>query len=99
MTSIAVHVYINGCPVNVYTLNKEHATEFRRALLQHLKPINKHQYLELDLDSNEEYGILHCTDEHDKSIQIPSDVISKINKYICIPWNLEHKLSVLLSLM
>jgi hypothetical protein len=104
MTSIAVHLYINGYAMNVYNLNKLQAKEFHRALLQHLKPINKNQYLELDLDSNEEYGILKCTNEHDTFVELPTEVVSKINRYMYIPvsnnvWNTEDKISVLLSLM
>ena len=102
MSSLALHIYINGVAVNVCELNKTKSNELRAQVMNALKPANKNHYLELDLDSNDEYGIITCTDEHDKDIPIPSDVITRTNKYIPIPtsssWTYGN-LKILLSIM
>ena len=86
MASLAVHIYINGASVNAYEFNKTKSYEFRNVVLLALKPINKNHYLEIDMDSNDEYGVITCTNEHDIVINIPSDVVARVNKYIAIPY-------------
>jgi hypothetical protein len=104
MSSIVVHMYVNNIAIDVYNLTKTQSFEFRSALLNQLKPLNKQFYLELDLEFNEEYGILKCTNEHGEYVAIPNDILSKINRYIYIPipvsngWKSEDKITVLLSL-
>jgi hypothetical protein len=101
MASLAVHIYINGNAVNTYEFNKTKSNDFRTVTLATLKPVNKNHYLELDMDSNDEYGIITCTNEHDTVINIPSDVIVRINKYIPITssnWTYGN-LKILLSAM
>jgi hypothetical protein len=85
MASLAVHIYINGVAVNACELNRTKSYEFRMIVLNTLKPMNKNHYLDIDMDSNDEYGIITCTDEHDKVIPIPPDIIARTNKYIGIP--------------
>jgi hypothetical protein len=101
--SIAVHLYINNVAVNVYNLTKRQSHEFRRALLNTIKPANKHRYLELDLDSNEEYGILTCTDESDTPVDVPNDISVRVNKYMHVPveseWKTDERVTVLMSIL
>jgi hypothetical protein len=84
MSSLAVHIYINGSAVNACEFNKTKSNEFRTLVLAALKPVNKNHYLELDMDTHDEYGILTCTDERDNPITVPSDVSTRTNKYIAI---------------
>jgi hypothetical protein len=98
MTSLSVHIYINGAAVNVCEFNKTKSHDFRTVVLHTLKPLNKNHYLELDMDSNEEYAIITCTNEDDKTIPIPSDVTARANKYIGIPWT-HGSMKILLSHM
>ena len=102
MSSLGVFIYINGVAVNACEFNKTKSNEFRTVVLNALKPANKNHYLELDMDSNDEYGIITCTDEHDNVIPIPSDVSARTNKYIGIPpsstWRHGH-LKILLSVL
>jgi hypothetical protein len=100
-TKATIHLYINNVAVNVDTLTKKQSAEFRRALLAVLKPANKNCYLELDLDSSDEYGILTCTDENDMDMSFPVEVKSRTNKYVYIPvdeWNPEHRTTILISM-
>lgn len=102
MSSLAVHIYINGVAVNACELNKTKSNEFRAQVMNALKPANKNHYLELDLDSNDEYGIITCTDADDNIIPIPSDVIARTNKYIAVqtsPTWMHGNLKILLSIM
>ena len=96
-----VHLYINNVDVNVDNLNKKQAAEFRRALLSVLKPFNKNCYLELDLESHDEHGILTCTDQNDETMSLPPEVTSRTNKFVNIPmgseWNPEDRVTVLMS--
>lgn len=84
MASLAVHIYVNGSSVNAYDFNKTKSYEFRNVALAALKPLNKNHYLEIDMDSNDEYGILTCTNENDIVINVPADVVARVNKYIAI---------------
>jgi hypothetical protein len=96
-----VHLYINNVAVNVETLNRTKAAEFRRVVLELLKPANKNCYLELDLDSNDEHGILTCTDQHDKDMCFPPEVVSRMNKYVYVPlgeFNPENRTTILISM-
>ena len=79
---IAAYLYIDNVSKNVCELNRTQGYALKLALLQTLKPANKHCYLEVDLDSNDEYAILTCTDEHDKQSELPIDLVSRTNKYI-----------------
>jgi hypothetical protein len=87
ITSIAVYLYINNASKNVCELNRTQGFELRNALLATLKPYNKNCYLELDLDTNDEYAILTSTDEDDKPCNLPPDVTARINKYIAVLTN------------
>jgi hypothetical protein len=101
MTSIAVYLYINNVSTNVCELNRKQSFELNHALLATLKPLNKNCYLELDLETNDEYAILTCTDTHDKPCNLPPDVTARINKYIAVTTN-EWKtgnLKILLSML
>lgn len=95
MSSLSVHIYINGSAVNACELTQTQCSELKNQVLQVLKPMNNHYYLDLDLDTNEEYGIITCCNSNTK---IPSDVISRINKYISIPWS-NGSLKILLSVI
>lgn len=100
-TMATIHLYINSVAVNVGNLNKKQSTEFRRALLAVLKPFNKNCYLELDLDSHDEHGILTCTDQHDEVASLPPEVTCRTNKYVHIPmgseWKPDDRVTVLIS--
>jgi hypothetical protein len=105
VSAVSVHLYINGAPVDVGTLSKRKGMDFKTALLAFLKPSNKNQYLELDIDSNDEYGILRCTDEVDAECCIPPLTLSRLNKYTTISmtsyseWMADERVTVLLSVL
>ncbi len=98
--SISVYLYINSVSKNVCELNRTQGFELKQALMAILKPHNKNCYLELDLDTNDEYAILTCTNEDDKPCDVPPDVTARINKYIAVTTSNEWKmgnLKILLS--
>lgn len=101
MASIAVYLYINNASVNVCELNRTQAFELKQALFAELKPLNKNCYLEFDLETNDEYVILTCSDEHDKVCKLPSDLVVRTNKYITITSNIwkQGNLKILMSLL
>lgn len=101
MTSIAVYLYINNASVNVCELTKTQGFELKQALLTTLKPMNKNCYLELDLETNDEYAVITCTDQDDKPCNLPPDLTARTNKYITVTTN-EWKtgnLKILLSML
>ena len=105
ISSISVHLYVNGAPVNVGTLSKRKGMDFKNALLALLKPANKNQYLEFDIDTHDEYGVLTCTNEVDAPCAIPSSVTSRLNKYIVLAmdsyseWSGGDRVTILMSVI
>jgi hypothetical protein len=101
-TSLAVHIYVNGASVNACEFSRKQCFELNQLILNVLKPASKNQYLDLDMDSNDEYGIITCTDAQDNAAIIPSDVAARANKYISIPTSSEWtqgNLKILLSIL
>ena len=89
--TVSIHVYVNNVELNIDKLTRKQGLEFRRAFLSYFKPHNKNQYLELDIDSNYEYGILKCTNQHDELCELPKEITSRLNQYVYIPVSAEWK--------
>lgn len=99
--TVSIHMYLNGAEINVETLSRKQSYEFQRAFLSYFKPHSKNQYLEIDLDSHNEYGILKCTNQHDMPCEIPKEITSRLNQYIHLPvsaeWKPSDRITVVMS--
>jgi hypothetical protein len=101
--TVSIHIHVNNVEVHMDTLSRKQESEFKRAFLSYFKPLNKNQYLELDLDSNNEYAVLKCTNQHDIPCELPKEITSRLNQYVYIPvvseWKPTDRITIVMSFL